>query len=84
MATPTAPFLNALPWVSVIITDRSLLYFFSRASLIFSADLSGLLGIGVAKPSFALDSSIPALAHTKPCLVSLIIKSGPRAIISLE
>ena len=55
--------------------------YFIRISL---ADLSESLGIGVARPSAALDSSIPALAQTKPCTVSVIIKLGPTSTISFD
>jgi len=35
-------------------------------------------------PLSTLDSSMPALAQTKPCLVSQIMKSGPTLTISLD
>ena len=40
--------------------------------------------MGVASPLSTLDSSIPEFAQTKPCLVSVIMKSGPTATTSRD
>ena len=55
-----------------------------RASRILRADLSESTGSSAAWPASTFERSIPALAQTKPCLVSEIIKSPRRRNIRTD
>ena len=76
MATSVTPRRQALPNVSETITPTDP-HGPSKVRAASRAERSGSTGSSTAVPSSTLDRSIPELAQTNPCVVS-VIRSSPR------
>ncbi len=78
MATSVTPRRHVRPKVSEMMTPTSMPALPRRPSRMRRAERSLSSGSRAAKPDSTLDRSMPALAHTKPCLVSLMMRSPRR------
>ena len=78
MATSVKPRRQVRPNVSEMMTPTSTAARARRPSRMPRAERSGSTGSSAAQPRSTLERSIPALAHTNPCLVSVIIRSPRR------
>ena len=78
IATSVTPRRQGRPNVSLMITPTSTPNRPLIASRIRRAERSLSSGRSAAWPRLTFDRSMPALAHTKPCLVSLMISSPRR------
>ena len=84
MATSVTPRRQGRPKVSLTTTATSTPNRWRRASRIRRAERSESTGSSAARPASTLERSMPALAHTKPCSVSLMIRSPRRRRIRTD
>ena len=78
MATSVRPLRHGRPNVSLTITPTLMPNLARTISRMRRAERSLSIGNSAAYPRSTLDKSMPLLAQTKPCLVSVIIKSPRR------
>ena len=84
MATSVCPLRHGRPKVSVTITASLLCVEPSSARLILTALASGSSGSRATYPLGTFDLSMPELAQTKPCLVSVMITPCPLLTTRLD